>query len=210
MRIRKQSRNLPIGVSTVSRAITVVGEGTAAVVDQKATLNGTLLASLGKYGLSTVTVRQFLDKCFVFDGAAYTDHSAEADALGAEDLSGYLGNPDHLPGACLSLHPSLAVLVSDHAIVSLWAAHQGRGRIEEVDPVRPESALILREGDDVVVLPVGRGTAAFIAELTMAPLCAAAAAGAAKDPRFDLVQALAILIRHGGITAWHLPGDHKT
>jgi hypothetical protein len=62
-------------------AITVVGQGTAAVVDQKATLNGTLLASLGKYGLSTVTVRQFLDKCFVFDGAAYTDHSAEADAL---------------------------------------------------------------------------------------------------------------------------------
>jgi len=117
-------------------------------------------------------------------------HAAEADALGAEDLSGYLGNPDHLPGACLILHPSLAVLVSDHAIVSLWAAHQGRGRIEEVDPVRPESALILREGDDVVVLPVGRGTAAFIAELTMAPLCAAAAAGAAKDPRFDLVQAL--------------------
>lgn len=137
-------------------------------------------------------------------------HAAEAEALGAEDLSGYLGDPDRLPGACLILHPSLAVLVSDHAIVSLWAAHQGRGRIEEVDPGRPESALILREGDDVVVLPVGRGTAAFIAELTVALLGAAAAAGAAKDPRFDLVQALAILIRHGGIAAWHLPGDHTT
>jgi hypothetical protein len=60
-------------------AITVVGEGTAAVVDQKATLNGALLASLGKYGVSAVTVRQFLDKCFVYDGAAYTDHSAEVD-----------------------------------------------------------------------------------------------------------------------------------
>ena len=62
-------------------AITVVGEGTAAVVDQKATLNGTLLTSLGKYAVSGVTVRQFLYKCVVFDGAAYTDHSAEADTL---------------------------------------------------------------------------------------------------------------------------------
>jgi len=62
-------------------AITVMGAGTAAVVDQEATLDGALLASLGKYGLSAVTVRQFLDKCFVYDGAAYTDHSTEADTL---------------------------------------------------------------------------------------------------------------------------------
>lgn len=59
--------------------ITVVGEGTAAVVDQKVVLAGELPASLGKYGISAVTLRQFLDKCLVNDGAAYTDHSAEAD-----------------------------------------------------------------------------------------------------------------------------------
>ena len=61
--------------------ITVVGEGTAAVVDQKATLTGTLLASLGKYGLSSVTVRQFLDKCFLYDKSAlaFVDNTAEAD-----------------------------------------------------------------------------------------------------------------------------------
>jgi hypothetical protein len=62
-------------------AVTVVGEGTDAIVDQKATLSGILLTSLGKYGLTAVTVRQFLDKCFVYDGAAYTDRSAEADTL---------------------------------------------------------------------------------------------------------------------------------
>lgn len=61
--------------------ITVVGEGSAAAVDQKATLTGALLASMGKYGLTAVTVRQFLDKVFVYDGAAYTDHTAEADTL---------------------------------------------------------------------------------------------------------------------------------
>ena len=62
-------------------AITVVGEGTAAVVDQKATLNGALLSSLGKYGVSAVTVRQFLDACYVYDGAVYTDRTAETDTL---------------------------------------------------------------------------------------------------------------------------------
>ena len=64
-------------------SITVVGEGTAAVVDQKVTLDGTLLSSLVKYGVSSVTVRQFLDKCFLYDKSAlaYLDHSAEADTL---------------------------------------------------------------------------------------------------------------------------------
>ena len=38
-----------------------VGEGSAAAVDQKLILAGELPASLGKYGISAVTVRQFLD-----------------------------------------------------------------------------------------------------------------------------------------------------
>jgi hypothetical protein len=62
-------------------AVTVVGESTAAIVDQKVTLAGILLSSLGKYGLTAVTVRQFLDACYVYDGAAYADRTAEADTL---------------------------------------------------------------------------------------------------------------------------------
>ena len=62
-------------------ALTPVTPGTAAAVDQKLTLNGELPASLGLYGISAVTVRQFLDKVFVYDGAAYTDRSEEADSL---------------------------------------------------------------------------------------------------------------------------------
>jgi len=58
-----------------------VGAGSAAAVDQKLILNGQLPVSIGKYGISAVTVRQFLNKCLVYDGAAYTDLSAEADSL---------------------------------------------------------------------------------------------------------------------------------
>jgi hypothetical protein len=60
----------------------LVGTGTAQVTEQKVTLNGLILASLGKYGLSNVTVRQFLDKCFRFDGSAFVDLSTEADTEG--------------------------------------------------------------------------------------------------------------------------------
>ncbi|MDD2900821.1 MAG: hypothetical protein PHU44_00130 [Syntrophales bacterium] len=57
----------------------LVGAGSAQVTDQKVTLNGLILSSLGKYGLSAMTVRQFLDKCFRYDGAAFVDHSEEGD-----------------------------------------------------------------------------------------------------------------------------------
>jgi len=56
--------------------------GTAVITDQALTLAGVILQSVGQYyGLTSVTVRQFLDKVFVYDGAAYTDHSVEADTL---------------------------------------------------------------------------------------------------------------------------------
>lgn len=60
-----------------------LGAGTGTVADKAVTLTGTLLQSLGQYyGLSNVVVRQFLDKVFRFDGAAFGDVSAEADSEG--------------------------------------------------------------------------------------------------------------------------------
>lgn len=135
-------------------------------------------------------------------------HAPDAESLGTAELAGHLADPDRLPGTRVALHPSAAVLVSAHAIVSLWAAHQGEGRIEEVDPCRLESALVLRQGDDVLVLSIPCGAAAFLAALaTGAPLGEAAELGACAEPGFDLAQTLALLIRHGAIAAWHPPGD---
>jgi len=54
--------------------------GVASVADLKLALAGAVLQSVGQYyGLSSVTVRQFLDKVFLYNGAAFVDHSAEAD-----------------------------------------------------------------------------------------------------------------------------------
>ncbi|MDD5640036.1 MAG: hypothetical protein PHX53_00190 [Syntrophales bacterium] len=57
----------------------LVGAGTGQVSDQKVTLNALILSSVGKYGLTNVTLGQFLDKCFRFDGATFLDLSVEAD-----------------------------------------------------------------------------------------------------------------------------------
>jgi hypothetical protein len=71
----------------------VVGAGSAQMVDQKLVLSGELLVSTGKYGISAVTVRQFLDRCVSFDGAAYTDRTTEADSLAGTPFD-LLSSPD--------------------------------------------------------------------------------------------------------------------
>jgi len=131
-------------------------------------------------------------------------HAADAPVLGADDVAAHLADPAQLPWARLELHPSVSVITSPCAIVSLWAAHQGQGRLEDVVPDQPESALVLRLDDDVVVLAVPASAAAFYRDLLDGlPLGAAAAAGAG----FDLGASLAVLIRHGALSAWHGPGD---
>jgi hypothetical protein len=135
-------------------------------------------------------------------------HAAEAEGLGTAGLAALLADPRRLPGVQLRLHPSFVVVAAGHAVVSLWAAHHGEGRLDSVDPARPESALVLRDGNDVLVLRVSVGTGAFLAKLKEgSPLGEAASVAAAREPGFDLARVLALLIHHGGIAACHLPGD---
>ena len=61
-------------------AISNVGAGTTAIVDQKETLAGELYNGVDYPGLTSVSMRQFLDYVYLFDGTStYTDHSVEAD-----------------------------------------------------------------------------------------------------------------------------------
>jgi hypothetical protein len=129
-------------------------------------------------------------------------HAADAPVLGAEAIAAQLAQPARLPAARLRLHPSVTVLASPWAIVSLWAAHQGPGRLEDVHPAQPENALVLRFEDDAAVLAIPGATAEFFRRLQRGlPLGEAAAT---PDPP-DLGASLALLIRHGAISAWSTP-----
>ena len=79
----------------------------------------------------------------------YSTHAADAAPLAAAALAARWQPwpaPERLAASRLRLHPSLTVLASCHAVVSRWAAHQGRSRLEGARLDAPECALVLRQG----------------------------------------------------------------
>jgi uncharacterized protein (UPF0276 family) len=129
-------------------------------------------------------------------------HAADADPTSLERIDRLLADESTLPAARFALHPSLAVLQSPHAVVSLWAAHQGTGDLSAIDTSRQESAVVIRHAQEVQVVSVRPGAALFIAALGRGvALGPAAESAVAADPDFDLADALGFLIRSGAITA---------
>jgi hypothetical protein len=145
-------------------------------------------------------------------------HAADAEPLSAESVGLALSlatHADRTGDLRLVCHPSVWPLVSRHAVVSLWAAHQVEGEIESVDVDAGECAIVLREGLDVLVLRVPDGTASFVAALQQgqnlgeAAATAATAAATVMTPAstFDLTATLSLLLGRGALTAIHLPQE---
>jgi hypothetical protein len=84
-------------------------------------------------------------------------HAADAVELPTASLTRQLQQPATLARLKITFQPSVRLLTSRHAVVSIWAAHQGRGDLRAVDPVLPESALILRPQLDVELIFVTGG-----------------------------------------------------
>jgi len=149
-------------------------------------------------------------------------HAADAAPVALDEVQHALASGDRLGAVRWVLHPSVAVVDSRHAIVSLWAAHQGQGDLSSVNPDTPESALVLRDGLEVIVRRIPRGAARFIAALQEGLVfgeAAAAAAPAVDDApsdsevpacAFDLPQTLSLLLAHGGLAGIHIPLEAPT
>lgn len=141
--------------------------------------------------------------------AAY--HAADADAVSDDEMvSLALSSGDRMGELQLVLHPSVGTLESPYAVVTLWAAHQAESSTEgdnaPVDVDAPESALILRSGLDVLVLPVPAGAVAFVDAVRSAlNLSDAAARALDAVPNFDLTATLSHLLTHGALSSIHLP-----
>jgi hypothetical protein len=131
-------------------------------------------------------------------------HAADAEPLAPERIARLLGDPAALPEARFILHPSVRLLRSRHAVVSLWAAHQSEAAalaLAEVDPRQAETALLLRNGLDVEISVIAAGTEMFVCLLRQDVAFGAAAAQAiAADAGFDLAASLGLLIRGGALT----------
>lgn len=137
-------------------------------------------------------------------------HAADAASLSGEEIGAQLSNPMTLAESHLEFHPSTQVVVSDFAIVSLWASHHGHEEIAHVDPFSPEAALVLWEDADAAVVRVPLASAVFFRGLMEGAALAQSAAEADRaaatlDHPFDLAASLGILIRHHALTAWRHP-----
>ena len=129
-------------------------------------------------------------------------HAGDALAIEAPALERAMSRPEEVARLRARLHPSLQVLRSEYAIVSLWSAHCGELDIAQVDPAAPEDAMVLRCAMEVQVLRVPPGTAVLVAALAQGTrLGPAAAEAASQDGAFDLSPSLALLLRLGAVCA---------
>ncbi len=130
-------------------------------------------------------------------------HAADAAPLADAQWSRLLSLPETLAATTLELHPSLALLVSRHAVVSLWRANAANAA-PAIDPHRPESAVVLRDDDSVLVIDVAPPTAMFVRRLLDGRTLGDAAAMGSQA--FDLAGSLALLIRQRAVTGHSTPG----
>lgn len=134
-------------------------------------------------------------------------HAADAEPVASETVGLAMASADRIGELRIAFHPSVGIVNSCHAVVSLWAAHQGTGDLAAIDLLAAEAAMVLREGLDVLVLPLAPAAAEFV-EAVREGHCLGAAASAALGAAatFDLSATLALLLGHGAVTSIHLPG----
>lgn len=124
-------------------------------------------------------------------------HAADADALDAGAPGALLANPDGLPGLRMRFHPSVQIISSQYAIVSIWGAHQGWRKLDAVNPYLPEATLVARTGIEVTCIPISAAQATLFQALQSgAPLGPAVERTLERNAELDLPQALGVLFSH--------------
>lgn len=132
-------------------------------------------------------------------------HAADAEPLAPARLS-ELG--DRAAAATFAPHPAARVVASPHPVCSLWRAHQGDTGPIRVE-ARPETALVTRPSDRVVVQTLTPAQGRFAAALLAgADATAAAEAARAVDPDVELLSAWRPLLAGGAFAGVH-EGDHR-
>jgi hypothetical protein len=133
-------------------------------------------------------------------------HAADAQPLTTEDAGKLLAAGVDLAALRPVLHPALRWLRSAHPVVSLWAAHQGEGALEDI-ALQAECALVVRPAFDVLVVPCDAGTVAFVERAHAGGDLADCTAAGAACAGFFLSATLGLLIAQGALSALTFPEE---
>lgn len=129
-------------------------------------------------------------------------HAADCAPLSSDAIAGLLADTDTLPMLRVGFSPSLFLLRSRYAVVTLWAAHQGLADMADVDPDVAENALVIRSQLQVDVMRLDDGDSIFVEQLLHgASLGAALEAAGAAVVEFDPGNILALLIQAQAISS---------
>ncbi|WP_339476043.1 MULTISPECIES: HvfC/BufC N-terminal domain-containing protein [unclassified Pseudomonas] len=123
-------------------------------------------------------------------------HAADAEPMAGERIIEALSSPTQPRHLKIGLHPSLRLLQSPFAVVTIWAAHQHETPVP-FEAFVAQNALVLRNDLDVQVFAIDHAAHEFITALQQG-LSLTTAIEASID--LDLEQTLAGLIRHRAIT----------
>ncbi|WP_306258139.1 DUF2063 domain-containing protein [Pararhizobium sp. IMCC21322] len=108
--------------------------------------------------------------------------------------------PDQFEVLTFQTHPSLSLIESDYAILSIWQANS-QGSALDVPIATPQSILICRPMLEVEVRGLPQGAYAFLSALQQGgTLGAAAQAGLLSNPAFDLASTLTGALSAGVFT----------
>src|SRR3546814_18588040 len=122
-------------------------------------------------------------------------HASDSTPLSTDAIARFLADTDTRPLLRVALSPSLFLLRSRYAVVTLWAAHQGLADMADVDPDVAENALVIRSQLQVDVMRLDDGDSIFVEQLLHgASLGAALEAAGAAVADFDPGNILALQI----------------
>lgn len=128
-------------------------------------------------------------------------HAADADSLPTQALARLLSQPERLAITRLRFAPAVRLIRSNHAVVSIWHAHQGEGGWSRVDPNRSEAALIVRPELTVQIVPLNESAADFLSELMEGRSLGAAYEHCVESSGPDIAEIFSLLLRTQALTA---------
>jgi len=128
-------------------------------------------------------------------------HAADASPAHRSAWENMLNQPELLAHAVFNFAPSVQVVHSAWPICQLWLAWQEGLAEPEGLHNAPESALVCRQGWDVVVVPLSPALGQCVGQLLHgATLGEAARVGLHHAADFDLSMVLSVLLQHGCVT----------
>lgn len=122
-------------------------------------------------------------------------HAADAVPVATDALHAALVDPQQLETLRLVLHPSVQVITSEFAVLSIWAEHQTATSAPPLDPDVAQTVLVYRNALTVDSRELATGAAVFVTVLQSGhSLLDAADAASSNDSDFDLTPTLALLL----------------